>query len=42
MMNVEKFQQDNLIMFCLLVKEELKREIRTTKDGIFEYGDLNY
>ena len=42
MMNVEKFQQDNLIMFCLLVKEELKREIRTTKDEIFEYGDLNY
>ncbi len=37
MMDVKKFNEDNLIMFCFIVGQELKRNIKTNKDEYYEY-----
>ena len=39
MVEVEKFQEDNLIMFCFIVEQESKRETKTKKDESFKYDD---
>ena len=37
MMDVKKFNEDNLIMFCFIVDQEVKRNIKTNKDEYYEY-----
>ena len=39
MIEIKKFQEDNLIMFCFLVVEELKRKTKAKKDESYEYDN---
>ena len=39
MMDVEKFNKDNIIMSCFIVNQELKRETKLKKDKDYEYNN---
>ena len=39
MIDVEKFNEDNLIMSCFIVHQELKRETKLKKDEAYEYNN---
>ena len=39
MMDVEKFNKDNIIMSCFIVNQELKRETKLKKDKAYEYNN---
>ena len=39
MMDVEKFNKDNIIMSCFIVNQELKRESKLKKDKAYEYNN---
>ena len=39
MIDVKKFQEDNLIMFCFIVEQELKRNIKENKYEFYEYDN---